>query len=130
MSMTSYAEEKILNILRGETIQGFTDVYVALFTSETGDDGRGVEVVGGNYSRQKVTFNEPIKTSTFSQMSNDIEVDFGVATENWGLITNVGIYDSEKDGGMICHNALNSSKNIEAGDSLRFAVNQIILSLD
>lgn len=130
MAMTDYLEEKVLNTLRGENIQGFQDVYVALFTSETGDDGSGVEVSGGSYTRQKVTFNEPVQTITFAQVSNDTELDFGVATDDWGLITNAGIYDAQTGGNMIYHGSLNSSKNIEMGDSLRFAINQLIVSQD
>lgn len=128
MAMTIFLEQKVLNALNGVAFQGFSNVYVGLFTSQTGDDGSGVEVTGASYKRKSIKFNAPTKSESFSQISNSTEIDFGVATENWGLITNAAIFDSEKGGNMLYHGALHSSKLIETGDSLRFAVNQLIVS--
>lgn len=128
MAMTSYLENKMLNSLRGMDIQGFKSVYVGLFTSNTGDDGSGVEVSGGSYERIQATFSEPIKSGLFSQISNNTEIDFGIATSNWGLITNAAVFDSKEGGNMLYHGPLHSNKSIEMGDSLRFAVNQLIIS--
>lgn len=72
MAMTVYLENKMLNSLRGIDIEGFT--------SNTGDDGSGVEVIGGSYERVQATFSEPIKSGVFSQISNDTEIYFGIIT--------------------------------------------------
>lgn len=128
MAMTTYMEERALNALRGISFQGFQNIYVGLFTSNTGDDGSGVEVRGGSYQRVRATFSEPIKTGVSSQISNDTELDFGIATADWGVVTNVAIFDSKEGGNMLYHEALRNGKSIEMGDSLRFGVNQLIIS--
>jgi hypothetical protein len=127
-TMTNIMEDKILNLLRGQNITGFSDVYVGLFTSETSDDGTGVEVVGGGYERVKVTFTEPIQNNGIGEIVNDTSVDFTPATADWGLITNIALFDKKVDGTMLYQNSLVNSKNIETDDSVRFPIGQIVVT--
>jgi hypothetical protein len=53
---TDYLENKIIDhMLRNQAYTPPSTVYVALFTTATGDDGSGTEVSGGSYARQAVT---------------------------------------------------------------------------
>lgn len=126
-AMTKYFRKLVLNTLRGENLTGFETVYVGLFTSATGNDGSGVEVTGGGYQRMPIKLSEPSEAGDFTQVSNIGEIDFGIATADWGIIVNAGIFDSKTEGNMLYHGKLHSAKSIETGDSLRFAENQLII---
>ena len=126
-NMTKYFRKLVLNSLRGENIKGFETVYIALFTTDTGADGSGVEVTGGGYQRMPIKLSEPYDGADFTEVSNMNEIDFGIATADWGLIVNAGIFDSKTGGNMLYHGKLHSTQNIETGDSIRFAENQLII---
>jgi hypothetical protein len=62
--------------------------------------------------------------------SNDAEVEFPVATADWGTITHIGIRDAGSGGNLLWHGALAASKVIGTGDQLKFAVGDIDVTLD
>lgn len=48
-ALSNYLENKLLDaVLAGVPFTSPTKVYVALFTSNPGEDGTGTEVTGGN----------------------------------------------------------------------------------
>jgi len=87
-------------------------VYVALFTSDPGDDNTGTEVSGGSYARQSVTFAAPSGGAT----SNSGDITFPEATADWGTVSHVGIYDASTDGNLLFHGALTQAKAVYSGD--------------
>jgi len=130
MAMSNYLEEKVINAaIRGEPFPAIQMVYVALFTTDPGEDGlTGTEVSGGSYSRRSATFTEPAQVDGRATSYNSTEIDFGIATALWGTITHVALFDAQTGGNMLYHEALASAKLIEANDSLRFAVNNLAVS--
>jgi hypothetical protein len=115
MSMSNIVENNMLNYILN-TAGGETGVirpnppeivYIALFTDPDGltsssletNAGTGVtipyELAGGNYSRQRIRFQNP---AVGGQIANSSEVIFPLATSDWGLIThyallNLGVTD-------------------------------------
>lgn len=126
-SISDYLENALLNhVLRNIPLTSPATVYVALFTSDPTDANTGTEVSGGSYARQPVTFDPPTNGST----ANSADIEFPVATANWGTITHAGIMDAETGGNLLWHQALQTSKLIESGDQFRIPAGQLTVSLD
>lgn len=127
-ALSDYAENKVLDHLLG--VSEFTmpsTVYLALFTSDPTDTGQaGTEVSGGGYVRQAVT----ASAASGGQSQNSQEVLFPEATEDWGVITHVGIYDSQTGGNMLLHSEVTNPREFLAGDSFRVDVGGLTVNID
>lgn len=93
-------------------------VYVALFNSD-------VEVSQVSYARQKVMFVEP----TEGQTSNNTDILFPIATEGWGSITHIGIFDSETGGNLLFKSPAEFVKNIDVSSQYKIPKNYLIVRL-
>ena len=98
---------------------------MALFTTNPAEDGSGTEVSGGAYARQSVAF-----TVTGNTASNTGAVEYATATENYGTVTHVGVYDASTSGNLLAYAALTSSKSIEIGDVFRVPTGDLDITLD
>jgi len=81
--MTTYLKNKVLS-------DNLQNVFVGLFNEE-------IEVKTSSYVRQPVTFTEPNE----GQASNNADILFPIAGENWGPITHISIFDSEIGGNLL-----------------------------
>lgn len=125
--MSDYLENALLNAtLRGQAYTSPTTVYLALFTSDPTDTNTGVEVSGGAYARQAITFNAPSNGSA----SSAADVLFPIATAAWGTITHIAIFDAATGGNMLYSAPLTTSKTIASGDQLKVAAGDVTVSLD
>jgi hypothetical protein len=125
--VSNYAELKILEHAMAKTTWTKpTTVYLALFTSDPGDDASGSEVSGGAYARQAITWG----TAAAGQIANSAQIEFPVATANWGTITHVGIFDASSAGNLIWHGAVSTSKVINTDDQYIVQVGDLTVSLD
>jgi len=113
---SDYAENKILNLMRGVAWTEFA-AYVALFTSAPTDAGGGTEVSGGSYARQLAGLSEA--TGSGGTTSNADDITFPTATADWGTVTHVAIMDAVSGGNMIMHSALDASKAVNNGDTFK-----------
>ena len=126
-AISDYLENALLNaVFRNVPYTSPASVYIALYTSDPTDADTGVEVSGGGYERQPVTFNAP----TNGQMTNSGDVIFPVATADWGTITHIGLRDAPIGGNLLYHAPLNINKTILSGDQLIFKTGEIVISLD
>lgn len=120
-----YLEDAILNhVLRNVSFPSPTDVYVALFTSDPGKTGTGTEVSGGGYVRQKVTFSAP----SAGQVQNSADVVFPIASASWGLVTHVALMTAAVGGNRLYQGPLDTPKQIDANDQLKFALGSLKVS--
>lgn len=101
-----------------------TTWHVALFSTAPSDAGGGTELTGGGYARQSATF-----TVTDNLVANAAELNF-VSTADWPNITHVGVFDAATGGNLLLHGALASARNPNAGDTVRFGVAQLQLTID
>lgn len=101
-------------------------VYLALYTSDPGDDNSGTEVSGGGYARQVISFN----AASAGSASSSTEETFTASGGNWGNITHIGILDASTAGNLLYHGALSSSKTVNDGDSLVFSSGDVTITLD
>lgn len=126
-AFSNYLENQVMNhILRNIPYTSPAAVYVALYTSDPTADNTGTEVSGGGYARQQVTFGAP----TDGVVSNTADINFPVATADWGTITHAAIFDAATGGNMLIYGPLNAAKTISAGDQYRIPAGQLTVSID
>lgn len=136
MAFTDTFEEAILNmVFRNIPFTPPESVYIGLFTSPASDASPGTEVVGGGYVRQQVTFSAPVQEDDKAVIRNSSIVEFPVATEDWGVISHIGLFDAETGGTMIAHEALRDgagnpvTTEILTNDQLVIDVGNLTISL-
>lgn len=127
MSKTNFLETQLLNhVLRATPYSGPSTVYVALFTSAPGEAGGGTEVSGGSYARQPVVFSAPLPDS----VTNVADVNFPIATADWGNIVSFAIFDAASSGNMLYFANLTAARTVLTSDQFRFPAGQLIVSED
>lgn len=127
MSMSNYLENKLLDhTLRNVSYTPPTAVYLALFTSDPGEDKTGTEVSGGAYARKAVTFN----AATNGSVTNSADILFDIATANWGTVSHVAVFDALTAGNMLYYGALTTAKTINSSDQLKIVAGDLSISLD
>ncbi|MEM1667176.1 MAG: hypothetical protein QXM53_00775 [Thermofilaceae archaeon] len=122
--ISTFLAHKLLDhVLRGTTYTPPTTVYMALYTSNPGDDDSGSEVSGNGYQRQPVTFSAP----SGRRIVNSNQVEFPEATGPWGTITHFGLRDAQTGGNLLFYGELTASVTISAGQQLIFKQGDIIV---
>ena len=130
MAMSNYLEAAILNaVFRNTAFTSPSIVWVALYTTNPTDADTGTEVTGGAYARRQVTFGAVTQVADAGTIRNNINIDFPVATANWGTITHIGVRDAATAGNLLYYGALQTSRTIQSGDQFRILVNQLTLTL-
>ena len=125
-SKTDYLEHAVLNFWLAANGDGYTSpstVYVALFTSATGEDGSGTEVTGGSYARVSCAF-----TVTNSSAANTSLVTFPTASADWGTITDFAVFDALTSGNMLYYGTLGTARNVLNGDVVKFNAGQLVIT--
>ena len=126
---TNYLEIALLDHAFSENVRPMTsptDIVVALSTDPIDDTGDAsiTEPGTGGYGRQPVTFGAAAAGTT----SNSLQVDFTAVGAGFGTIVAMAIYDSGTN--MLCYDNDMTDTLINDGDTLRFAVGDIDISLD
>jgi hypothetical protein len=123
MSASNYLETLLLGEL--ETILE-ADGYVALFTADPGETGASGEVSGGDYARIAIGN----VTVTGGSLANDAAVEFAEASAGWGAITHFGLFDADTAGNFLAGGQLTAPKTVLTGDSVKFAIGSLTITLD
>lgn len=127
MAKSNYLETQILNhVLRQTAYPTPVAIYVALFTIMPTEAGGGVEVAGGSYVRQPVTFTAPSPDT----VSNQAEVLFPTASANWGTLVGFALMDASTAGNMLYFAPLGVQRTILLNDQLRFPPGTLAVSED
>ena len=133
MSFSDYLELELLDQVFGALAwTAPSNVYIALSTADPLDDGSGLaEPSGGSYARKLVANNKTTwTTASTGALSNAIVIEFVAATASWGTITHFAVYDALTGGNMLGHGALSASKAVDSGDTARFAIGELDITLD
>jgi len=129
--ISKYLGDAILNeAFRGVNYTPPTTVYLALYTSNPGDENTGSEVSGGSYARQAVAFDAITNVAGKSTTMNTLDLVFPVATVSWGTIAYVGVLDALTGGNLLYYGALAASKLIGIGDQFKVVSGNLVLDLD
>lgn len=113
--------KRMQRILKGESFDPPTTLYVALFTTAPQLNGTGgVEVSksGTSYDRVAIRQNTGWQgpSGANQEWSNTQDITFQVPTGNWGRISACGIYDAETGGNLYWVGYMSSAKAVENGD--------------
>ena len=126
MDFSNYLANKLISAtVRNITLPVITNAYLALYKTDPTKDNTGDEVEADSYNRQLITFNAPVN----GVATNSAQVDFRVATGNWGTIGWIGIFDQEVDGNLLYFTELDNAKDILTGDQFRVDVEKLNLQL-
>lgn len=109
--MTVYLKNKVLQ----DNLQG---VFAALFNGSN-------EINKPSYVRQSVSFVTPDE----GQTSNNADILFPIATEEWGDITHIAIYDSATGGNQLFKSNAEFVKNIDISSQYKIPKNYLIVRL-
>jgi hypothetical protein len=124
-AFSDYLENKVLDhVFGGNAYSAPGTLYLALYTSDPGDDNSGTECSGTAYARQTIAF-----TVTADTASNTSAVEFPTAGSAWGTITHVGILDALTSGNLLAHGALTSAKTVASGDVFRVPAGDLDITL-
>ena len=136
-ALSNYAENEILDVLLGFNSTGFPDIsntYVALFTSDPGEDASGNEVSGTSYAR--VTVGNDSGDGKWDASANGVKknaatITFPAAGGSWGTVTHVAIFTaSSGTTNLIAYGPLSTSKTVGNADVFSFGIGDLQITLD
>lgn len=133
MSFSDYLETKVLEHVVGKTAFTMPTVYVGLSTADPLDDGTGLaEPAGGAYARvatTPATWNAATVGAP-SSIDNAAAITFPQATASWGTVTHFALFDAATAGNLLASGALTTSKTVGNGDTVKFDIAQLSVTLD
>ena len=120
MSISNYAENKLLDALRAQSFS-VSNTYIKLHTGDPGE--AGTNNAATETTRQAVTFNAAASGSMGA--SATVEWTNVAATETY---SHWSMWDNSTAGNCLWYGALSSSASVTAGDT--FQITALTLSLD
>jgi hypothetical protein len=126
---TSNAETLALNwLFTAGAVTRPTAWYVALSTTTPTTTGSNTTEPSGNgYARQAVAF--AAASGNPASTANTGILTFTASGGDWGTITYITLFDAVSAGNSLAIGQLTTSKLIQNGDSLQFAVSAITITL-
>lgn len=125
-ALTNFLEQALLDhVFRGIAYTPPTTIYLALFTTAPDDAGGGVEVTGGSYARQQVTFSPAV--SPDGRISNSAALNY--ANLPTATIVASGLLTAVTGGTLLMYGLLSQNRVVQAGDSLTVAIGDLNLYL-
>ncbi len=130
-SFSDYLENALLNhAFKGTALTQPTHLYVMLCKSTILDASTGTtapgQVSGGAYARVQC---DSWDAASGGATANTNVVTFPQATSNWGTITDFAIVDNATGGNIYAYGKLTTPKNVQTGDTLKFATGDIDIQL-
>lgn len=131
-SFGNYLELKVLDHVFGAS--SYTSAathYFALSTADPTEDASGIaEPVGNNYARAAFVNNKSNwGDAAAGAITNDVAVTFNTASGSWGTIAHFAIYDSVTSGNMLAYGAISPTKAIGDGDTPKFNIGDVDITL-
>lgn len=129
-SFSDHWEDEILDHLFGKGVYNPPTIYVGLSTVDPGDSAAGLAEPSGNGYARVVTAESDWDAASAGALDNATAIEFPAATGSWGVITHFALFDAASAGNMLAHGTLTQSKTIDDGDTARFAIGDLDVSLD
>jgi opacity protein-like surface antigen len=141
-AFSDYVENKVVDhIFRATSYTAAATDYVGLSTAACSDSSVGTEVTGGSYARVSVTAattawkgthgtTTGASSGTSGTITNAAAVNFPTPSAGWGTATHWFISDASTAGNLLVCAALTTSKTINSGDTVSFAIDAISIQAD
>ncbi|MGG6309782.1 phage tail fiber protein [Paenibacillus macerans] len=122
MQISNWLSEQFLNaVLRGIPYTPPDQIFLALYTSDPTPANTGTEVAEGGYERQIIQFGAPTLVSGKQKSVTIIDVEFNIATADWGLVTHTGLLDAPTGGHLLWSKSLgDEARTVLSGDKPKF----------
>ncbi|WP_314587927.1 hypothetical protein [Paenibacillus terrigena] len=121
MNISNWLSAAMLNAaLRNTTFTPPSTIYLALYTSDPTAADTGTEVSGGAYKRLPIVFSAPALENGNQTVKNTTDVEFPIATSDWGQITHVGLRTALTGGNLLWSKAIDNPRTIQSGDKPKF----------
>jgi hypothetical protein len=130
MSFANYLENKVLDHITGKTSYTKPTAYIGLSTANPTDDASGLAEPSGNGYARVTTSGSDWAAAASGATSNAAAITFPEASGSWGTITHFAIFDAASDGNMLAYGALSSSETIDSGETPRFSIGELDITLD
>lgn len=127
---SNYWENKILDHVFSKASYTAPTIYVGLSTADPLDDGSGLAEPSGNGYARVVTSASTWTAASGGALSNAGDITFPEASGSWSTVTHFALFDASSGGNMLAHGTLSVSKTITAGDTAKFAVGDLDVTLD
>ena len=125
-ALSDYLENELLDHALGTgSFTAPTNVYLSLYTTDPTDADTGNELSGNGYSRQLITFG----AASGGSATNTTQETFTASGGNFGTITHVALHDASSNGNLLFHAELSSSRTVNDGESIVFAIGDVTVSL-
>lgn len=122
---TDYLENGVINhVLGTSSLASPANVYLEVSTTAYAEDGTGGTPPTGGFTRQVVAWN----AASGGSASNSGVVTFGPAVGSWGTITHGMVFDALTAGNPLYKAALDASRTINDGDTLRFQAGALVVT--
>ena len=131
-SFSDYLENKLLDHVFGaSSYSAPATIYFALSTADPTDDGSGIaEPSGNNYARKSVTNDKDLWTdASGGALENEAAITFNTASGSWGTISHFAVFDESSGGNMLIHGDLTTPKAVGTGDTPKFNIGDIDITL-
>lgn len=134
-SFSNYLEDKILDHITGKTSFTKPTAYIALCTADPTDAGTGAacnEVPDSNSYARVATAPGDWDAASGGAVANAAAITFPEASGSWGTITHFAIIDSTTHGAgnMLAHGTVTVSKQITTGDTPKYNIGDLDITLD
>lgn len=128
---SDYCENAVVLHVVGDTQFTMPTTHLALFTTSASlanlEAGTLTgEVSGGNYSR--VALAGKWGTPSDGTLLNDTEIAFATASADWGTIRFFAIMDAASAGNVLYYGQLTADKDVDNGDTAKFAVSALSIT--
>ncbi|MCY9760431.1 hypothetical protein M5X06_12960 [Paenibacillus alvei] len=121
MNISNWLSAALLNAtLRNTAFSSPATVYLALYTSDPTPADTGTEVTGGGYKRMPISFAVPALESGKQTVKNTADVEFPIATSDWGLVTHIGLRTAVTGGNLLWSAPVPNPRTIQSGDKPKF----------
>jgi hypothetical protein len=131
---SDYLEQQIFNhIFRNATFSKPTTIAIGLCGSPPADDGYTELPNANSYARVPNVSGDALwsEHGVDGPGSNAAEISFPAASDDWGWVSGVIITDSAtyNDGNLLFHGALTAAKLVQNGDTFKFGIGDLDLTI-
>lgn len=137
---TDYAENKLVDFVRGQTLTLPTNWYIGLLSA--GSDSAFTELSGSGYARQTLARTLAAmsgtqgggttlaSTGSSHATSNNALINFGTAGAAWGSFSHIGIFDASTGGNLWAYiPRAGGTVTINNGDPVSLPIGSMVLTL-
>ena len=136
-SFCDYLEKEVLDHIFGAGTRDFTsptNIFVGLSSTDPTDDGSGItEVISANNGYARISTgnaNWSPASGAVGTIQNSTELSYAQANSDWGIQSFFFLSDQGSAGNYLGHGTLTNSKDIQQGDTAKYSVQAITVTLD